>query len=448
MDQAFSVKNLSFLLKEDRKKGGRLEEIYIPSAFSVRLKIYEIKKMWSFFRYKLRVGIITEAAYLKRGIRVEAVLAGREIQHKKLVNSELERISKLIIKKEFRVKISLLPSTIGGKKVYGIGNNLDQILAVRFIQHTLKTVYEVKMPPRDILVSQIKSLALDGVPKYIIKADVEQFYESIRHKDLLDGIHQDPELSIVVKRILTRLIKDYVNVSGDDKGLPRGIGVSAYLSEIYLNEIDKKIKTQNDLFYYCRYVDDIILMYSPERKDAITSYLPTFCEILKSKGLNINSKTKELNLLDVQKGKFEYLGYEFDLSPSMSGVRLSMKKLNKYRERIKKSFIDYANKEPFISQKASDELVMRLRFLTGNIRLFNRKSNAFIGIYFSNKFITDTSQLDGLDKLFQSKITPLTDASLKRRLKKLSFKIGFNEKIFRNFSPNELSEISQGWNHG
>ena len=291
MDQAFSVKNLSFLLKEDRKKGGRLEEIYIPSAFSVRLKIYEIKKMWSFFRYKLRVGIITEAAYLKRGIRVEAVLAGREIQHKKLVNSELERISKLIIKKEFRVKISLLPSTIGGKKVYGIGNNLDQILAVRFIQHTLKTVYEVKMPPRDILVSQIKSLALDGVPKYIIKADVEQFYESIRHKDLLDGIHQDPELSIVVKRILTRLIKDYVNVSGDDKGLPRGIGVSAYLSEIYLNEIDKKIKTQNDLFYYCRYVDDIILMYSPERKDAITSYLPTFCEILKSKGLNINSKS-------------------------------------------------------------------------------------------------------------------------------------------------------------
>ncbi|WP_277342840.1 reverse transcriptase domain-containing protein, partial [Pseudomonas viridiflava] len=108
-------------------------------------------------------------------------------------------------------------------------------------------------------------MALDGVPKYIIRSDVELFYESVGHKELFDGIYQAPELSVLIKRILTRLMKDYVVVSGDENGLPRGIGISAYLSEIYLSSIDDEIRRQDNLFYYARYVDDMVLMYAPQR---------------------------------------------------------------------------------------------------------------------------------------------------------------------------------------
>jgi hypothetical protein len=81
------------------------------------------------------------------------------------------------------------------------------------------------------------------------------------------------------------------------------------------------------------------------------------------------------------------------------------------------------------------------------MRLFNRKSNAFIGVYFSNKYITETSQLSGLDLFFQNKIKSISSPSLARKLTKLSFVKGFKEKLFRNFDSKQLSELSRGWKH-
>ena len=182
MDQAFSIKNLNDLLKNDREKGGDLEERYIPAAFNIRVKLYKLSKLRSFSRYRLRTGKMTQAFYDKRMSRLVQVIDRRKTQHEALVSAELERVSKVISSKEFRLNILLLPVTIGAKKVYGVGSSLDQVLAVRFVQRALKVLYEVRMPSRDMLVSQIKTLALDGVPKYIIRSDVESCYESVRHK--------------------------------------------------------------------------------------------------------------------------------------------------------------------------------------------------------------------------------------------------------------------------
>ncbi|MFN1266158.1 antiviral reverse transcriptase Drt3a [Pseudomonas lundensis] len=447
MDQAFSIKNLNDLLKNDREKGGDLEERYIPAAFNIRVKLYKLSKLRSFSRYRLRTGKMTQAFYDKRMSRLVHVIDRRKAQHEALVSAELERVSKVISSKEFRLNVFLLPVTIGTKKVYGVGSSLDQVLAVRFVQRALKVLYEVRMPSRDMLVSQIKTLALDGVPKYIIRSDVESFYESVRHKELLDGIHQSPELSVLIKRILTRLMKDYVSVSGDNNGLPRGIGISAYLSEIYLSSIDIEIKRQENLFYYARYVDDMVLMFAPQRKELALKYLEMLSKILQSKGLKFNDKTMTLDLLDVHRGKFDYLGYSFDVSSSTPGVRLSQRKFAKYKERIAKAFLDYSDKHVFIPEKAANELMLRCLFLTGNMRLFNRKSNAFIGVYFSNKYITDVAQLAGLDSFFKVKVAAISNPSLRKKLLKLSFVSGFKEKLFRNFDPKQLSELSRGWKH-
>lgn len=447
MDQSFSIRNLNDLLKGDREKGGDLEERYIPAAFDIRVKLYELNKLKSFSRYRFHTGKITPLFYERRMSRLTMVIDKRKIQHGLLVDFELERVSKIVSGKEFRINVALLPALAGGKKVYGVGNSLEQVLAIRFVQRALKVLYELRMPPRDILVSQIKTLALDGVPKYIIRSDVESFYESVRHKELLDGIHQAPELSVLIKRILTRLMKDYVVASGDENGLPRGIGISAYLSEIYLSSIDAEIRRQDNLFYYARYVDDMVIMYAPQRKELAAKYLETLSKILDGKGLKFNNKTKCIDLLEEFKGKFDYLGYTFDVSSSSSGVQLSQRKINKYRSRIDKAFSDYNSKFTFIPKKSEEELVLRCLFLTGNMRLFNRKSNAFIGVYFSNKYITDTSQLSGLDHYFRNKIKGVASPSLTRKLSKLSFEKGFNEKLFRNFDSKQLSELSRGWKH-
>lgn len=447
MDQAFSIKNLKALLDKDREKGGGLEEKYIPQAFKIRIKLSKLKKLESLIRYKSHAGKISKSSVEKRLARLQFVIEKRKAQHDEQINTELGEVAKLIGKKDFRISLKLLPSLVAGKKVYGIGSSLDEVLAARFMQHILKSVYKVEMPSRDILVSQVKSLALDHVSKYIIRADVEQFYESVRHIDLLNVIHKSAELSIVAKRILTRLIKDYVALSGDKKGLPRGVGISAYLAEIYLSSIDQEIRKQEDLFFYARYVDDMVLMYSPKREIASHSYLLLLRNLLAEKGLSLNNKTTCIDALTEQKGKLEYLGYEFELSSGLGAVRLSKRKIDKYKLRIDKAFSDYAKKSAYIPHKAASELMGRALFLTGNMRLFNRKSNAFIGVYFSNKFITETNQLNGLDKYFQYKLKGVASPSLSRRLSKLSFEAGYSSRVFRSFTADQLAEISRGWKH-
>ncbi|MBJ9712981.1 antiviral reverse transcriptase Drt3a [Burkholderia gladioli pv. alliicola] len=447
MDQAFSVSNLLKILNADNEKAGDLEEKYIPSAYEIRIRLRKFLDMMSFAKKCFRSKGISIVAYERRKKRLSFLLATWKIKHEALINSKLEEVSAAIGRKDFRVTLLERPIMISGKKIYGIGSDLSQILAVRFVQLILKSIYDVKIPSRDILVGQIKSLALDGVPKLIIRADVESFYESVRHQDLLDSIHRSSDLSVEVKRIITRMLKDYQRISASNKGLPRGVGVSAFLAEIYLSEVDGHIKKSSDLFYYARYVDDMVLMYAPSRPELADTYRERVDKIMNAKGLSLNHKTKVLNALTNQKGNFEYLGYEFDLAPGGSGVSLSKKKIDKYKARVKKSFADYHKKKSFIPKKAADELIVRSLFLTGNMRLFNRKSNAFIGIYFSNKHITHTKQLNGLDLFYKNQIKSITDASLRAKLLKNSFKEGFSKKIFRSLDPKQLSLISMGWRH-
>ncbi|WP_321882150.1 antiviral reverse transcriptase Drt3a [Paraburkholderia bannensis] len=448
LDQAFSVSNLRKILNADNEKAGDLEEKYISNAHIIKVKLRKFLDMLFFIKWSLDRNKVSAEGYDRRKKRLNLLLKEWRHRYEIEIANKLEDISKIIGRKDFRVTLIESTTTISDKKIYGIGADLSQILAMRFVQLVLKSIYDVKMPSRDILVGQIKSLSLDRVPKFIIRADVESFYESVRHEDLLDSIHKSSELSVEVKRIITRVLKDYQNISGSNKGLPRGVGVSAYLAEIYLSDIDDNIKNSSDLFYYARYVDDIVLMYAPSRPELAPTYRKTVEQIMQRKGLSLNHKTTEVDALAEQKGKFEYLGYEFDLAPGGSGVSLSSKKLLKYRTRIKKSFDDYHRKKAFIPKKAATELIVRSLFLTGNMRLFNRKSNAFIGIYFSNKHITNTKQLDGLDNFYRHKIKSIKDSGLRDRLLKNSFQEGFSNKIFRNLDLKQLSNIARGWKHG
>lgn len=443
MDQSFSIKNLNWMLVEDIKNGGDLEEKYMPKAFDIKNKIKRLNKIRFHLKNKLKE--INNELSNNRFLRVNAVIDDMKLQYQSIVSDELGRISKSIESKEFRLNVNRLSHEVGGKKVYGVGNCLGQILVVRFIQNVLKELYDIRMASRDMVISQIKLLALDDVPKYIIKTDIKSFYESINHQFLLDEIHDSSSLSLIIKRILTRFISDYKRISGDVKGVPRGIGLSAYLSEIYLSNIDKEMKRNEDLIYYGRYVDDMIFIYAPVRKETVDGYLYKIESILEKKKLILNKdKTFDFNLLGGKSGNFDYLGYNFHLGGNR--ILLSKSRIDKYTLRINQSFEEYERKRLFLPKKAEEELICRCIFLTGNIRLFNRKSNAFIGVYFSNKYITDTSQLDHLDRIYQERISSsYVSISTKRKIKKLSFRKGFDRKLFGGLTRKQILHISKGW---
>ena len=116
----------------------------------------------------------------------------------------------------------------------------------------------------------LKNLLEDGFPKLIIRTDIKSFYESIPQKDILQKIKDDNLLSIKTQKFIGEILNGY-NVATcqteDFKGVPRGVGVSAYLSELYMRAVDNKIKELPDLIFYARYVDDIIAVFTPQKEE-------------------------------------------------------------------------------------------------------------------------------------------------------------------------------------
>jgi hypothetical protein len=92
-------------------------------------------------------------------------------------------------------------------------------------------------------------------------------------------------------------------------------------------------------------------------------------------------------------------------------------------------------------------LIHRLNFLTGNTRLENNKANVLVGIFYTNSLLTEPFEdLTELDNLLGNEIdTNISSEGLRKRLKQFSFKKGFVERKFVNFSSHtkkiSLTEI-------
>ena len=95
--------------------------------------------------------------------------------------------------------------------------------------------------------------------KYILKADIKQFFGSISHE--------------ILKKMLSQCIHDkkmvdllYKIIDVTDIGLPLGFYTSQWLSNWYLQGLDHYIKEQLKITHYVRYMDDLVLFGSNKRK--------------------------------------------------------------------------------------------------------------------------------------------------------------------------------------
>lgn len=448
LDQSFSVKNFNRIYDLDRKNKGSLEKEHFPDAYKIRRKLYWLNKIGRLLVKRHKQKKITHSWFENKKEKLNSHIDKRKEQLSNEINSKLEDIVNVVRIKGYGLPLLKSSFKIGGKDVYSIGETVEAIFVSRQIQYTLSSIYNVKVNNRELIVSRLSSLIEDSSPKYIIRADVEKFYESIKHKNMLDILHSSPKLSVTVRRVLTQLIRSYSKISGSSVGLPRGVGISAYLSEVYMGNIDVEISKLPDITYYERYVDDIIAVFSPTKSENTSVYLPSIRSIVEKRELTLNEKTTEINLFNETNKKFEYLGYLFHVDGINYKIKISQQRKKRLKDRIDESFNQYAKDKIKTTRKAYDSVLSRIRFLTGNTRLYNSKSKAFVGVYFSNKFITDTSDLRALDSYLTHKVSLLTDQKLKTRLSKLSFEKGFQEQIFRKFTIEDLSNISKAWKNG
>ena len=357
--------------------------------------------------------------------------------------------SKLILKSLFEYEEATTKKDIPNEKpLYVVKDSPEHYFTMKQIQRNVAHLFGVKQANRFEIISQVKVLLCDTFPKYVLRTDLTDFYENIPHGRLLENINGNNLLTYFSRRVLRQILSKYKELSGSDKGVPRGVGVSAYLAELYMRDIDREIMSLSGIGYYARYVDDIIIIFTPTLDDQNSDYKDDIKKIVEDKfKLKLNeTKTATLDLRhSISECKLEYLGYKIFFGDGKIKTRLTDKKVNKYKSRIDLTFESYLNFSKVNEKEARRLFVKRMRFLTGNTRLKNNKRNVLVGIYHSNSQLTEKEDLVSLDDYLRNKINTIQITQLRERLKKCSFKDGFEERRFSPFKTHELQKIMKAW---
>jgi hypothetical protein len=283
----------------------------------------------------------------------------------------------------------------------------------------------------------------------LIRTDISSFYESIDRKKLLEKLDSDQLLSPASKKYIKQVLVSYGAKSGAPLGVPRGVGISAYLAEFYLRPIDNAIRAIPGLVLYCRYVDDIVAVFArPPAGNSLGSYKDQIIDIFRKDGLEHNAtKTHEFAFPDPSPQDFEYLGYKFNVNGKTCNIAPSTTKVDKYRTRMTAAFAEYRLERSVRTRRAYRELIWRIKFLTGNTRLSSSKSRAVTGIYYNNSIATDLRSFAQLDRELKALIETLHSSSLQKKLKKLKFTTGFAQRRYHHFSARQLQTIVSAWKH-
>lgn len=446
LDQMFTAENFRRIYDAENRKGADLAARYFPTlepfTLDVRNKVHEIREL------RKTESTLKAGDFDARLLALKAELTVLKVEKSSAVDVLMDGISQKVLKPSFKIN---LDKKIGpkGKPVFCIDNEPETFFVIKQIQRNIHRIYGVKQASRHNLVCQLRDMLSSKFPFELVRTDISSFYESIDRKRLLEKLERDQLLSPASKKYIKQIMDSYGLISGASTGIPRGVGISAYLAELYLRPVDKAIRAIPGLVLYCRFVDDIVAVFArPPSGESLGSFKERINLILDDNGLVLNeSKTSEFNLADTKPKKFEYLGYRFLLKQGRLEISPSASKVVKYRGRMNAAFACYWREKPVDPRGAFRRLVGRIKFLTGNTRLSNSKSRAATGVYFNNSIVTDMSSFELLDKRLKNRIAELKRTRLQKKLKSLKFKSGFEQRRYHNFSTRELQVIVGAWKH-
>ncbi len=336
-----------------------------------------------------------------------------------------------------------------GRQTFQIQQTIpDVFFAAKQLEHSLRRSSYEPPPSRNLLVSQLISSLSNGMPKMLIKADITTYFESIPHDGLSELLIENHALSTLATTFLQKFLDEWRSLSASTTGLPRGVGISSQLAEIYLQSLDRKMRATPGVTYYARYVDDLVLVISSDSEQELEKVYSQLVVALDELGLALNESKTQKRTSDGQgglNGNFDFLGYEFRARQGGLVVSFSPKKIARYEARIDTTLAAWAL-HPAASTGYQGLLLHRWQFLMGNTKLANNKRNALTGVYFSNPHLNDDKVLKALDKYAQQKLGLFSvPQPLHARMSALSFSEGFKNKTMHRFTQNELTRIVAAW---
>lgn len=406
-----------WLIMKGEEKRGKLRADFYSS------EVKEISRVLKSLRSQLRSSPKEERDSLQQDIQ--------DLKYEMDERKKEELKQKALEINRGKAKLKIKSLTIKWHGAFA-SNNLDTVLVSQIVKLELKRCYRLYPANRDVIIEQIKGLLNNGMSKIVIRADICSFFESIPQQGLVSKLADDGFVSKKTVKYLKGLFYAY-NDKADNKegmGLPRGLSFSSHLAELFMRPIDEKIKQTEGVYYYKRYVDDILIVADPAKGDK-EHYWNVVNGVFKESGLALHndSEKKYIACWDgtTTEKEFDYLGYKFVYRKGKLDVCLSQKRYQKYKTLIDAIFEIYAQCSHYRRRvdtrgqevprrDALHQLFDRLETLTSNGLLSGRKNFVATGVYYSNKHLTNLKQLEDLDaylaKTIDSKETFCPPANL------------------------------------
>jgi hypothetical protein len=442
LDQSFSVEVLRKIYDLENRKGHYLEDKYFKELIPHTEKS---KLLRDAFLLKCKVRMSNEQFRIER----ENFLSERRkivAVKDELLTASLTKIGDDLGSGRFQFSLEAIKGN--GKQLYKLSDDVKSFFLLKHAQYNINKLYKIKHSSRVDILKQLKAILNDKMPKYVIKTDIKEFYESLPTDRLLAKLSKDNLLSFTTKLFISKVIKEYKGLSKANDGIPRGVGISAYLAEIYLREFDKKILQMDCVTFYGRYVDDIVLVMTPGYKGHQLDVDEVIAQVFKECGL-IQNKDKTVKIdhsVKLARASLDFLGYRITFGAGNVVFDLSRAKIERYKKRIDIALHAYAHLAKINEKKARKDLVKRIRYLSGNTRLTNNKSHVSVGIHCSNSLLTNSRSIMYIQKYFDQKVSSSSFSSaLIQRLLKYSFLDGFEKKTFSVFKSSELKKIVSVW---
>lgn len=419
-DQSFSAKNIEVVFNKENRKGhidfSRMPQAYKDivtdiHAFRAEMMAYNKKKKATW----------TDAE--KSDYDLDKKLLDLLLKEKQQVlSAEFETVERQINNHGFSFTINV--SDYGGKQYFSIDNGLwSQFYAMKLLQHNLVGLFNVEMVNRHSVMTSLKLLLNTQIPLYIIRSDITGFFESIPQQRLIRLVERNSLLGTKSKSMVKKVLLDYERIKDKrqvpaGQGVPRGIGISSPLSEIYMDRIDKIIKGRREVVFYARYVDDIFIILSSlgEVKD-IKTYYGNLVTLFSNYGLTLQpGGSDKCKLIDkfskaassVVSEDLTYLGYHLYMEKKDTKMKtifgLSDDRKTRIKKRIDNCFDHFDDLVKGNSRFARHDLLDGLNIVSGNIRLSKAKSGVKVGFFYNNDLLDKEDDFTELQNHLNGKV--------------------------------------------
>jgi RNA-directed DNA polymerase len=236
------------------------------------------------------------------------------------------------------VKRVEIPKPDGGVRKLGIPPVLDrliqqavlQVLQCRWDRTFSEHSYGFR-PGRSAhqAVAQAQSYVAEGYD-WVVDLDLEKFFDRVNHDILMDRVANrvsDKRLLKLIRAFLNAGVMEDGLVSPTDEGTPQGGPLSPLLSNLVLDDLDRKLEHQGHRF--CRYADDCNIYVRSLR--AGERVMRSVCHFLTTK---LRLKVNESKSAVARPAERKFLG--FSISNDKEPIRqIAPKALQRFRVRVR-----------------------------------------------------------------------------------------------------------------